>query len=229
MIGDQSDINARLRQLLPSGWFDDSEETSRVLSAVLSGASWVLAFVFSLIAFAKLQTRLATMTGGWLDLAANDFFGSNLPRLDGEADTQYSPRIRKEVFRDRNTRRAVSLAAFDISGDHPAIFEGFHAAECGGYGTTGLGYGVAGLYGSRGAPFESIVTLPYPENYGIPNRGGWGSSVGGYGAGNFSYVDETLMQGGNVSLPDIVAAIDRVKAAGTTIYVRFVQRYGAPE
>jgi hypothetical protein len=224
VTGDQEDILARLRKRLPKRWFGYSTDAAPIVSALLTGAAWALAQFHALYAYIALQTRIATSTGAWLELAANDFFGSRLPRFSGERDPSYSLRIRKEVLRPRNTRQAIDAIIFDLTGKHPDIFEGFHARECGGWGTPALAFGAAGRYGSNNARFEAIITTPPLQGYGIPNRGGWGSRTGGYGVGNFSLVDDTLIVGSGPTRADIIRALDLVRPAGVRFYLRFSDR-----
>lgn len=219
-VGSQEDILARLTRVMPR-WFG-ADGTYPAVQAALAGIAQAFATIYGLYAFAKLQTRIATMTGGWLELAAADFFDF-LSRFTGESDASYSRRIRLEVFRPRNTRQAIDRAIFDLTGLHPTIFESWRAADCGGYGTVGLAYGMAGAYGCRTQTFDVIITCPTPQNYGIPNRGGWGSGTGGYGAlGNFSFVDPADIVGSGATLTEIIQAVDRVRTAGITYLLRFV-------
>lgn len=57
-IGDQSDISTRLRQLIPGGWFQQGLVPIR--DALLQGASSALSFAYSLLAYVRNQTRIAT-------------------------------------------------------------------------------------------------------------------------------------------------------------------------
>lgn len=220
MIGDIDDTSARLRRLLPP-WFG-REDDSPAVSALLQGAARILAHVYSLWAFAKLQTRIATSTGGWLEMAAADYIGA-FPRFAGEDDAKYSRRIRLEVLRDRNTRNAIDRAVYDLTGAHPDIYEAWRPGDCGGYGTPGLAYGMAGRYGSRRAPFEVIVSVPEPQNYGIPNRPGYGAALAGYGMPTWAYADDADIMGSGPTLADIYAGLERVRTAGVTYYVRLTQ------
>ena len=63
-IGDQADVFARLKSTLPR-WFSDS---TPIVDAVFQGLAWAGSFVYSLYAYAKLQTRIKTATDGWLDI-----------------------------------------------------------------------------------------------------------------------------------------------------------------
>lgn len=218
MIGDQADMRSRIDRLLPP-WFGGLSE-SPVISSALDGAAWVLSFAYSLYAFAKLQTRLATMTGGWLELAASDFF-DNFRRFSQETDAAYSRRIRLEVFRPKNTRRAIDRVVHDISGIHPDIFESWRPGDCGGWGTTSMGYGLAGAYGCSVQTFDVLISMPLPQNLGIPDRGGWGDGTGGYGIGNFSFVDDADFTGSGATLTQLITMTDRVRTAGITYLMQF--------
>ena len=224
MTGDSDDLLYRLRRLVPP-WFG-TPAAAVVVDAMLAGAAAVLSFFYAIYAYAKLQTRLATMTDGWLDFAAGDFFGKFM-RFSGEQDPGYGRRIRLEVFRDRNTRHGIDRQVFDLYGLHPEVFEAWRPGCCGGYGLGGLGYGVVGRYGCENAPAEVIIVMPEPQNYGIPNRGGWGSGTGGYGIGNFSYVDDQDIIGSGPTQADLFAALDGVRTAAVDYFVRFT-RVGDP-
>ena len=88
--GDQTDILGRIKALLPFRWFPD---ITPVLDALLSGVAWALSFIYSLIQYAKLQTRIATASDGFLDLIAFDFFGTSLLRRQQETDVSFRGRI----------------------------------------------------------------------------------------------------------------------------------------
>lgn len=219
MTGDQADLTARIKSVLPR-WFGFEEGENPVLNALVQGAAQALAFIRSLIAFAALQTRIATATGGWLDLIAADYIDGGLTRFAGETDAQYSRRIRLEVLRDRNTRYAIDRAVFDLTGNHPTIYEGWRPATCGGLGSPSLSLGTTGRLGSSGAPAEVIVTTPAPRGYGIPGRPGWGNTVGGWGS-VFSLASASDVIAPGPTPFDMIAALERVRTEGITLYVRF--------
>jgi hypothetical protein len=139
MIGDQADITSRLKRLLPN-WFGQDAGQTPVLDAFLAGPAWSLGFVYQLYTYAKLQTRLATMTGGWLDFAAQDFFGASLPRQPLESDAAYLARIRAALFAPSNTRPAISAAVAAIAGTAPRIIEPWQPKQTGTWdgGTCGM-------------------------------------------------------------------------------------------
>lgn len=220
MIGDTDDMASRLLAALPP-WFGGTDEHP-VLDALLQGVGWLLSFLFGRYLFAKLQTRLATATGGWIDLAAYDFFGTNLPRLNGEDDTKYSRRVRLEVFRDRNTRNAIDRAVYDLLGVHPRLLEPWNPLDTNGLGCPQFALGRSGRLGSITAPYMMQIEFPYPQNYGIPARPGLGDPQGGLG-NVFSLADQSDMVGVGASIEDVFAALERVRMAGITYYVQYSQ------
>lgn len=217
-IGDTTDLTSRLQRLVPP-WFGRLD-MSPAFAAGLQGAAWALSFVYSLYAFAVLQTRLATMSGGWLDLAAGDYFGDDLRRFGLEQDGIYSRRIRLEILRDRNTRNAIDRAVYDLTANHPAIFEAFRPADAGGWGTYALALGAVGAWGSADAAFQVIVVTPAPTGYGIPNLPGWDATTGGIDATFVLANDTDLVANGPTSL-NVLNALERVRTASITYFVRF--------
>src|SRR4051794_13359328 len=99
--GDANDMLARIKALLPAGWFKGD---TPVLDAVLSAAAYGLSFIYSQIAYAKLQTRIGTATDGFLDLISFDFFGGSLPRRKQEVDASFRARIIATLLRAKGTR-----------------------------------------------------------------------------------------------------------------------------
>ena len=80
MTGDQQDMLARLRAVLPTRWFPDS---APVLDGLLSGLASGWSWVYQQLQYVKAQTRIATATDIWLDIIADDYFGSSLARRTG--------------------------------------------------------------------------------------------------------------------------------------------------
>jgi hypothetical protein len=103
--GDQTDMQARLRAVLPSEWFPAGPLP--VLDTVLAGVGTAMAAAYNLLAFARAQMRLATSTGAFLDLFSFDFFGNGLLRRPGELDPAYGARISANLLAPKNTRAAV--------------------------------------------------------------------------------------------------------------------------
>lgn len=224
--GDSANIQGRLLRYLPSSWFGQSGESPAV-AAGMAGVVAVLVNIFSLITFTRLQARIATSTGGWLDFSAYSFLGNELPRFHLEADDGYRPRIRKEIFRDRNTRPAGIEILTELTGVAPFVFEGWYAPVNGGRGSGRLAYSRACRWGSTNSPAQVIFHVPQPQNYGIPNRGGRGSvtpsgaAVGGYGGGNYSYVNDSEIVGSGPSQEEIIQRLESVRTDGVEYFVTF--------
>jgi len=212
----QSDIEARLLALLPSGWFGDNSSTvAPVLNAVIAGAATALFSAYSLLQYAKAQTRFATMSGGFIDLASFDYLGRTTPRRPGETDDAFAPRIKREIFRERVTRQGMVQMLTDLTGREPAIFEAWNPADTGGYGYA-MGYGVAGAYGSAAYPAQAWVTAWRPGGGGEPYIAGYGDAGAGYGVGYAEYGTAETSTGG-VADADIINAVATTKAVGVQI------------
>jgi hypothetical protein len=143
-IGDKDDIVQRQVGVLPP-WFPDLANAP-VLKAILGGVGGALAFVFNFYTYAKLQTRIATATSGWLDLIAWDFFGGRFVRRNSELDAGWRLRIVKEILRPRQTRAAITQALQDLTTRTPLILEFFNPQDMGGYDVSIGGYGVGTLF-----------------------------------------------------------------------------------
>jgi len=219
--GDQEDFSKRIKSTLPTGWFGDiTPDSWPVIHALIQGPAYVLAFVFSLIVYAKAQTRIRTATDGWLDIISQDYLGNALPRKMGEADEAFRTRILINIFRERVTRESVRKIIFDITGRNPLIFEPSRPADTGGYGTNSLGYGLAGGYGSTLLPYQAFITAYRPTGTGIPLIAGYGVSTGGYGVPSRAAYASLGDVMGQVADADIYAAIDSVMPAGTIAWTQ---------
>jgi len=210
MTGDQSDMVSRLKAVLPPAWFPD---TTPVLDSLLSGLGSVWSWVYSLIAFVGQQTRIATASGVWLDMIANDLFGQSLQRNQGETDNTFRIRIGQEITRTRGTRAAIIATLTDLTGRTPTVFEPARSADTGGWGSQsggfyGFAYGGAGGWGNLDMPFQALVTAYRPAGTGIADVSGWGGP-GGYGVGPIEYGDEAIIEG-SVTDADIYAAVAAV-------------------
>ena len=73
MTGDAGDFVSRLKLALPTRWFPDS---TPILDTLLSGLAVAWSALYGLIVVVRQQSRIATMSGTFLDLASSDFFGA---------------------------------------------------------------------------------------------------------------------------------------------------------
>lgn len=231
--GDTADFLFRLRSLLPPRWFPTTAPgavtSTPVLDGVLSAPAAGFAYIYSLIAYARAQMRMATATGIGLDMIAVDYFGLGLPRKSNESDIAYLRRIKAELLRPRATRAAVIKALTDLTGRTPRVFEPARATDTGGYGNTGmtagtgLGYGLAGGYGSLLLPFQAFVTAFRPSGGGVANVGGYyagsGWAGGGYGVGAIEYAGASMIAAA-VSDADIYATTAKTMPAAATAWTQ---------
>ena len=155
MIGDIADMQARLKRVLPARWFGD---VTPILDGLLAGLGSSWADLFTLLNIVRQQSRIKTATAQFLDGAGQDFFGDRLIRRAGEADLAYRARLLQALGRSRATRAAVIDAAA-AAGGAAVVFEPGQPRDTGVYGGPGLGYGVAGGYGSLLMPFESLLVV----------------------------------------------------------------------
>ena len=215
--GDQQDIQNRLQQLLPQGWFPNGLVPLR--DALLAGIANMFAFIFSLLAYVRLQTRIATATGGFLDMISLDFFGGNLPRQASQLDASYRGEIQSALFLQRGTRAAIIKSLTRLTGQAPIVFEPQRPLDTGVYGGPGLAYGVVGGYGSMQYPYQAFVTAFRPPGTGAANLAGYGIPTGAYNTGSrLEYASASMLDG--VQDSDIYAAIDGTKVAGTIVWTR---------
>jgi hypothetical protein len=221
MVADTQDIAGRLRSVLPTRWFPDA---TPVLDALLLGLAAAWSWCFGLIAYVRAQTRIATATDVWLDIVAEDFFGSGLARRVAESDAALRLRIQQAIFQGHATRTALARALIELTGQAPIIFEPARTMDTGGYGGTvtgpaGLYYGQMGGWGSLELPFQCFVTAFRPTGSGIAMIEGWGAPAAGYGLGAMQYATLAMVEGQVTDL-DINAAIAAVMPAATISWAR---------
>ena len=211
--GDTADFAHRLRVVMPDRWF---EGPTHVLDATLQGMGATWAAVFDLIAAVARQTRLLTVEGAFLDLAAGDFRPATFVRRPGETDDHFRARL-LPILREKVTRAALIVRLQRLTGHTPWVFEAARPADTGGYGVA-CGYGVAGRYGSLLMGNQALIQLQRPSGQGVPNVAGYGISVGGYGVGSIAYsrLDDALP---HVTDQDIYEAVADVMPAGSIGWV----------
>jgi len=208
---------SRLHRLIPNGWF--TVGASPLLDGLLTGIACTLAFIYSLLTYLQKQMRISTATDGFLDLIAFDFFGNKLVRAANQSDSSFRARIIANILRERGTRKSVIDILTQITGRAPIIFEPRRPLDTGVYGGPGLAYGVVGGYGSTKLPFQSFVTAFRPLGQGVPNVAGYGIPTGAYSTGSQAeYISLSMIHG--ITDADLYAAVDSVRPAGYTIWVR---------
>lgn len=215
MIGDQTDMQARLRSALPNGWFADE---APVLSALLGGLANAWAWLYSLLAYVRQQTRIATATDGWLDLIARDYGGPAWARQTGETDAAFRARTLANLQRLRGTRAALIASLTNLTGRTPKVFEPAYPPDTGGLGSIGLGWNTIGGWGSLALPYQCFVTAYRPAGGGIANTSGWGTSdtkfaLGGWNTGALQYGDASLIEGAVTDAQILATVADCMPAA----------------
>jgi len=220
MIYSRTQILNRLKSVLPARWFG---ETTPVLDSLLScvAVSWASTFVF--LDYAAQQTRIGSAFNSWLDLIAEDYFGSRIARRRQEMDISFRKRIKVELRRDRCTRAALDSLLQDLTGLSPAIFEPANPHDVGCYGSQfhpqcGMaGYGVSGGWGSLMLPFQVFVKLRRPVTAGVGLVNGWGGLLGGFGIGLSAYADSGT-NSPQISDVELYQNIKRTAPAGTVVW-----------
>ena len=220
MTGDTQDMAARIRAVLPTRWLADD---TPILDAVLSGLGTAWAWVYDLLSYVRSQTRIASASDIWLDVIAQDFFGANLARQNGESDGTFRQRVQRELFRERATRAAINAALTDLTGRAPIIFEPSRPTDTGAYGSAhstavGLAYGVTGAWGSLALPFQCFVTAFRPNGSGVALVAGWGTPAGAYGVGAIQYATPAMIEG-QVTDAEIAARVAAIMPTASISWI----------
>jgi hypothetical protein len=211
VTGDEGDILARLKAVLPARWFPDS---APILDGLLTGLSSGWSWVYQQLQYVRAQTRIASATDIWLDIIAQDYFGPRLVRRTGQGDPAFRSTIQHELFRERATRNAVVSLLHDLTGRPPLVFEPARTADTGGYtsstgGGGGIAYGSAGGWGSLALPFQCFITAYRPLGGGIAMVSGWCCAGGAYGQGAIEYASLAMVRA-QVTDQDIYNAVSDV-------------------
>lgn len=219
MTGDQDDVFRRLKMVIPP-WFGDS---TPILDALLTGVAYALSFVYSLWAYAKLQTRIKTATDGWLDMIAADFFGTMLLRSLGQSDDSFRNRILINLFRERATRPAMVKVLQEITGRTPIIFEPNRPLDTGAMNAPkSPGYCGVARMGSMAVPYTAMITAFRPQATGVAAGGAFcrAPKVSALNTPRAtSYTSSLSLVNQSASDADIYAAVAAVKPVGTVMWV----------
>jgi hypothetical protein len=207
--GDIDDIFNRLKKYIPYGWFTNPTVN---LDAILKGLATAYTDIYDLIEFTQSQTRIATATGIFLDLIAQDYLGF-FPRRAGENDATYRHRIQINILRERVTRPAIVSVLEDLTGRTPIIYEGWRPQD-----TNWLNGGFIlnqSCYGSRSFPGQFFVKAFRP----VQN----GSALNGLNNPSYALNGNIFLGNGKNRLiitdRDILQAVQDTKAAGIIAWV----------
>jgi hypothetical protein len=185
---------ALLTAVLPP-WFS-TVSADPLLTAVLTAYATTLSFVYSLWAYAKLQTRIATATDGWLDVAGADYLGPGFYRHSGQTDAGLRLQIMQGLLAPKGTRAALISALKNLTGRTPVVVEFNRPSDTGVYGGPYAGYGLAGAYGSLVSGMNAFVIAYRPLTVG---------------AAPYAYIPSDA---------EIIAATEAVRPAGYTLWIR---------
>jgi hypothetical protein len=218
--GSSIDILSRVKQLLPGRWF---KWTAPYRDAVLGGLSDLSAWCYSLIGYARAQTRLASAYGIWLDILAYDFLGRTLMR-NGAPDDAFRAIVKATILQERVTRSGMIAAVTQLTGIPPWVFEPWNTYDTGAYSGGSFkcgqfGYGVGrGGYGNMGLPAQTFMVVTRTAPSGIPYVDGYGNSVAGYGKGAIEYAGNNLALSG-VTNAMINQLVNLTKPTGSTVWL----------
>lgn len=223
MTGERADLIRRIRAVLPTGWFPDD---SPILEGVLAGLAQAWSWIYDALQYTTRQSRVRSASDLWLDIIAADFFSPRFHRSSRESDEHFRSRLLREFLRERTTRFGLINAITDLTGRAPLVFEPARCADTGAYGVRptamgGLGYNVAGGWGSLQLPFQCFVTVFRPHISGIANVSGWNCPGGGYRVGSLEYANIGLMEE-QVSDEQIFQAVAEMLPVASFAWTRIV-------
>jgi hypothetical protein len=214
MTGDAADMLARLKSVLPVRWFGDE---TPILDAVLGGLAAAWAGLYLLLSQVQAQTRIASASGIFLDMASGDYLNGRLPRRAGEADAAFRARLLGNLIAPGATRAALVAALTNVTQRVPRVFEPLNASDTGGY-NINLGYNNAGGYGSLNLPYQFFVTAYRANNTPVSHAGGYTLGPGGYGVAPMFYVDAAALAG-SIGDAEIYAAAASVSPTASIAWM----------
>jgi hypothetical protein len=220
-VGDQQDFVTRIRAVLPNGWFSDD---APVLTALLNGIAYCLAVMYSLIAYTKAQTRIATASDGFLDLVAFDYFGLALQRRVSELDAALRARIFQNLLREKATRNGVIEALTILTGQTPIVFEPWRPLDCGAWNENICGLNVAGGWGSLAVPYQGFIIAYRPLGQGIPYLSGYNDPQGALNTPSYLAWANLNQVAGGVTDADMFATVADAKVEGTIAWMQITDK-----
>jgi hypothetical protein len=217
ITGSASDLLCRLQRVIPFRWFSNpAPNYLAVAQALLDNC----VNAFNLVSYARLQTRLATATGPWLDIFVKDFLGRFIAR-QGASDSVFRAIARATILQERVTRAGMINAITQLVNSTPIIFEPWNPNDTGAWGVGNLAYNKAGGYGSIQLPGQTFMRVSRSGlgATGIPSVDGYQGYLGGYGVGQIQYAGATASEIG-VTDQDIYDMILATKPTGSTVWVQ---------
>ena len=218
--GSADDIIRRIQILLPKGWW---AQTAPIRDAIIGGLADLADWSYSLISYAKLQSRVAWATGIFLDIISKDYFGLYLPRKTNEQDADFRARIQKELIRERVTRKGMNDALTDLTGKAPYIFEPWNTGDTGAWDIGNIAFDVAGAWGDICLPAQSFVNV-IPPGAGIAGAPGWDCAPLGWDVGGM-WGDMSLIAG-TITDDDIYDTINRTRPTGAIVWTQLFAKPG---
>jgi len=221
--GTTADLLARLRANLPP-WFPN-QGSAPVLDGLLTGIASALAFAYSLYTFAASQTRLKTLSGAFIDLAAWDYFGSSYLRIPGEIDSSFLPRFLAAILAPKVTSAAIQAALVTLTGNPVRVIEAWLPSDVGMIDGMYLDVDVPaapGRIGSPGLACQFFVECALPLTQPFGNNAMPAIDVNLYidtpPTGYIMDIPTSTPQGAAV----VYAAVNAIRAAGVICWLRFV-------
>ena len=214
MTGDTQTSHPASAPPCPTRWFPDD---SPVLDVLLTGLAAAWSQIYALLGFVRTQSRILPpppdSLPGYRHRPGLLRHPPSAPRA--EPDTSYRKAISTALCREHATRRGAAGSALqDLTGRTPGIFEPARPTDTGAYAGPGLGYGVAGAWGSLALPFQVF-------RRGSPPIAARHRHVAGYGtAGPLARASLAQIRRSVVTDTDIYAAIKAVLPTASTAWTR---------
>lgn len=213
--GSADDIVQRVKVLLPKRWWSF---VAPIRDAILGGIADLSSWSYSLIIYAKLQSRVAWATDIWLDIISRDYFGNTLPRKTNESDAVFRLRIQKELIRERVTRKGMITAIEDLTGLPAVIFEPWNTGDTGAWDNGTFALDIAGGWGDY-LPAQSFLNVTPPGLQGIVGIGGWDTGYLAWDGGIGMWADMSLIVG-SVTTQDIYDTINKTRPTGSIVWTQ---------
>ena len=215
-------FTVRLASMYPRGWAGDDGKQTGNFAHLLGALSSQLQVVLQQVSYTLGATLLTTATYPELDYKSADLFGNQLPRPPGMTDAAFASLIQARLFQSAATRSAISTAIQQVTGTAPRIMETWNERDSGSWNTFSYWDVDTKANPSRWAAPEYRATAfieTLPNTYSTPNKqplitfddGTYWDIAGG---------QWTDTQYGNAL--SLFAVIESRRAAGVTLWVRFV-------